>query len=379
MIIKTLTCHNVYNYGASLQAFALQEYLKQAGHLVEIIDYLPPYMDKAYRVRFDLYNVSKSSKYYKYVEKMPFLNYLFIMRNFIQHLIKMFRQRNRKKAFDSFTKSKLQLTGQHYTTYEELSNSNMSADVFIVGSDQVWNPLFNNGRDPSFFLEFISKKKKKISYAASFGVSKLDADDSQNISLWLKDFSWISVRESTGVKLLYDMNISADHVIDPVFLLSPDKWRLLCKESMFDYPSGYILVYNLGAISDEIRHCAKTLASHKGFKIIAVEDCKEIKYADFSFKDCGPTDFVKLISNASYVVTNSFHATAFSLIFNKEFFVYIKNTTISRISDVLSMVNLSERMNTVDLELSISWDNVNRMLNDAICSSKTLLNNNLQL
>lgn len=378
MIIKTLTCHNVYNYGASLQAFALQEYLKQAGHRVEIIDYLPSYMDKAYRVRFDLYNVSKSSKYYKYVEKMPFLNYLFVMKNFIQHLIKMYRQRNRKKAFDSFTKCKLQLTDLHYTTFEELSNSNLSAEVFIVGSDQVWNPLFNNGRDPSFFLEFVPPKVRKISYAASLGVSKLEADDSKNISQWLKGFSWISVRESTGVKLLYDMKINADHVIDPVFLLSPEKWRGLCNGSVYDNLSGFILVYNLGAVSDEIQQCAKTLASHKGLKIIAVEDSKEIKYADKSIKDCGPADFVKLISNASYVVTNSFHATAFSLIFNKEFFVYIKNTTSSRISDVLSMVNLSERMNTNDFELSIRWDNVNRMLNDSICSSKKLLNKNLQ-
>lgn len=379
MIIKTLTCHNVYNYGASLQAFALQEYLKQAGHLVEIIDYLPPYMDKAYRVRFDLYNVSKSSKYYKYVEKLPFLNYLFIMKNFIQHLNKMFRQRKRKKAFDSFTNRKLQLTDRHYSSYKELSNSKMSADVFIVGSDQVWNPLFNNGRDPSFFLEFVSPKMRKISYAASFGVSKLEADDSKNISQWLKGFSWISVRESTGVKLLQGLNISADHVIDPVFLLSPDKWKLFCKDSVFDYPYDYILIYNLGAVSEEIQHCAKTLASRKGLKIIAVEDCKEIKYADFSYKDCGPTDFVKLISNACYVVTNSFHATAFSLIFNKEFFVYIKNTTSSRISDVLSMVKLSERMNTHIFDLSISWDNVNRMLNESIYKSKSLLNKNLEL
>ena len=379
MTIKTLTCHNVYNYGASLQAFALQEYLMQAGHQVEIIDYLPSYMDKAYRIRFDLYNVSKSSKYYNYVEKLPFLNYLFILKNLIQHLIKMLRQRNRKKAFDSFTKGKLKLTGQHYTTYEELSKSDMSADVFIVGSDQVWNPLFNNGRDPSFFLEFVPQKTRKVSYAASFGVSKLDTDDSKNISQWLKGFSWVSVRESTGVKLLHDMNISACHVVDPVFLLPPDKWRHLCEDSVFGHPYDYILVYNLGAVSDEIRHCAKTLASHKGLKIIAVEDIKEIKYADCCYKNSGPADFVKLISNASYVVTNSFHATAFSLIFNKEFFVYIKNTTSSRISDVLSMVNLSERLNTIDFETSVNWDNVNRMLNDVIIQSKSLLNNNLNL
>lgn len=379
MVIKTLTCHNVYNYGASLQAFALQEHLKQMGHQVEIIDYLPPYMDKAYRIRFDLYNVSKSSKYYKYVEIMPFLNYLFVMKNFIQHLIKMYRQRNRKKAFDFFTKNKLQLTNQRYRSYEELFNANLSADVFVVGSDQVWNPLYNNGRDSSFFLEFVPENKKKISYAASFGVSQLQPDDSKNISKWLKAFSWISVRESTGVKLLRDMNIRADHVIDPVFLLTQDKWRHLCDEAEGDYPSDYILVYNLGVVSDEIKHCATTLASNKGLKIIAVEDSKEIKYADCSFNDCGPTEFVKLISNASYVVTNSFHATAFSLIFNKEFFVYIKNTTSSRISDVLSMVKLSGRMNTTNFELSVNWDNVNGMLNDTICSSKKLLKNNLHI
>ena len=379
MIIKTLTCHNVYNYGASLQAFALQEYLKQSGHRVEIIDYLPLYMDKAYRIRFDLYNVSKSSKYYKYVEKMPFLNNLFIWKNFIQHMIRMFRQRNRKNAFDRFTESKLQLTPQHYSMYEELYSSNMSADAFIVGSDQVWNPQFNNGRDPSFFLEFVSTNTKKISYAASFGVSQLGTNDSKNISKWLKGFNWISVRESTGVKLLYDMNITADLVIDPVFLLSPKIWRNLCEESMFDYHSDYILVYNLGTVSDEIQHCAKILASNNGLKIIAVEDSKKIKYANCSFKNCGPTDFVKLISKASYVVTNSFHATAFSLIFNKDFFVYIKNSTSSRISDILSMVKLSERINTFDYERTINWDNINHMLDSYICSSKTLLNNNLQL
>ena len=199
MNIKIITCHDVYNYGASLQAYALQTYLKQKGHDVEIIDYLPAYMDKAYSLNFNRYmSIPKMSPLYKYKDN-AFFRIVYAIKKYLPQLYKIVRQRGRKLAFDRFKHAYLHLT-DHYVEYRDLKDVQWVADVFIVGSDQVWNPLFNNGRDPSYFLQFGSLETKRVAYAASFGVSTLEEQDVKRMKEWLKSFSAISVRETTGLR-----------------------------------------------------------------------------------------------------------------------------------------------------------------------------------
>lgn len=265
-------------------------------------------------------------------------------------------KRGRKNAFDRFKIQHLNLTPQRYKDIEELRGACLSADVFIAGSDQIWNPLFNNGRDPSFFLQF--GQGKKVSYAASFGVSSLSSADSVNMRRWLSSFDKISVREKTGLKLLEELGIKGSvQVPDPVFLLTKEYWEKLASSKIGN--EKFVLVYNLGPLMQDIKECAQQLAHHHGLKIVAVEELANISYADMRITDAGPCEFIELFTKASYVVTNSFHATSFSILFNIPFFSYIKNATSSRITDLLKSCGLEARLNSKDLNTDIDWYEVN--------------------
>lgn len=355
MKIKTITCHDVYNYGASLQAYALQQYLIGLGHEVQIIDYFPDYMDVNYRVRWKKYVIPEVSSLYK-IRNIIGIKTLYRIKMSIRKIRFILEKRGRKNAFDRFKIQHLNLTPQRYKDIEELRGACLSADVFIAGSDQIWNPLFNNGRDPSFFLQF--GQGKKVSYAASFGVSSLSTFDSANMKKWLSSFNKISVRERTGLKLLSELGIyEGVQVPDPVFLLSKECWSRLASSKFGN--ERFVLVYNLGTMMKNIKDCARQLSHKHGLKIVAIEEAANISYADMRITDAGPCEFIELFTKASYVVTNSFHATSFSILFNIPFFPYIKNATSSRIVDLLDLCGLKSRLNTCDLNVDIDWHEVN--------------------
>lgn len=376
MKIYTITCHDVYNYGASLQAYALQHYLESRGHEVEIIDYLPQYMDKSYKIRWNSYVLPPASKLYRFKGKIPFVDTLFKISELRRHVLFICSKWGRKKTFDNFKHSYLKLTDQHFETFDELQKANLKADAFIAGSDQIWNTAFQNGRDASFFLEFAGGKR--ISYAASFGLSKLEDIDKKRIKEQLGKFSSISVREKTGLTILDDLGIkNAIQVLDPVFLLDKKQWLEVASHK-YDLKN-YLLVYNLNSLNTEIKRCAQAVAKEKNLKIVSVEEYGKITYADVRITDAGPSEFVELFSKASFVVTNSFHATAFSLLFNVPFFSIIKNKTASRINDVLEMVDLKDRMNpeTVSEVAPICWTRVNDCLSRNRNKSVDFLGNSL--
>lgn len=355
MKIKTITCHDVYNYGASLQAYALQQYLTELGHEVQIIDYFPNYMDVNYRIRWKDYVIPQVSSLYK-LRNFPGVMTVYRIKMSIKKLMFIVSKGGRKRAFDSFKLQYLRLTSVRYKNIDELRNGYLEADAFIAGSDQIWNPLFNNGKDPSFFLQF--GEGKKISYAASFGVSELSPDDVANMQKWLSKFDKISVREKTGLLLLNKMGIREGiQVLDPVFLLTAKRWQNVASSKYRN--DKFVLVYNLGPLSVVLRECAIGLSKKYGVKIVAIEEIGNITYADERIKDAGPCEFIELFTKAAFVVTNSFHATSFSIIFNIPFFSFIKNATSSRISDLLSSCGLESRLNCKNLDVTIDWEAVN--------------------
>lgn len=355
MKIKTITCHDVYNYGASLQAYALQQYLVGRGHDVQIIDYFPDYMDVNYRIRWKKYDITEMSRLYG-MRHIPGVRTCYRMKMSVKKMRFIIEKWGRKKAFDHFKVKYLHLTPEKYKNVEELRRTNIQADVFIAGSDQIWNPLFNNGRDPSFFLQFGTGKK--VSYAASFGVSDLSPSDCASMKEWLSSFDKISVRESTGLKLLDELGIKGGvQVPDPVILLDREYWEKLASSKYND--EKFILVYNLGSLNQDIMNCALCLSRRYGLKIVAIEEIGNITYADKRIKDAGPCEFVELLTKATYVVTNSFHATAFSILFNIPVFPFIKNATSSRITDLLKSCGLESRLNNNDLKTNINWQDVN--------------------
>lgn len=164
MKIATITCHNVYNYGASLQAYALQRYLSQEGHDVEIIDYKPYYLNSRYNWR----HIPAESRLYPYKDYVGTQCIYFLLKN-----RKIYKTIGRKRKFDDFRQKFLTLTDNTYTSAEELRATPPQADLYIAGSDQIWNTACENGKDAAFYLDFGSDDTRRISYAASFAVSEI--------------------------------------------------------------------------------------------------------------------------------------------------------------------------------------------------------------
>ena len=342
MDIKTITCQNVYNYGASLQAYALQTYLEQLGHKVEIINFNPWYLCTRYNPFF----IHPASRFYQLVQRIPFLKYaLGQLAN--RH---MFRVYGRKGRFDKFTSDYLWLTKLSYKTSEELQKNPPKADIYIAGSDQIWNTDMQNGHEPAFYADFGSKETLRVAYAASFGIENLPEEYREFVHDEVVKFNAISVREQSGLKILKELGINnAVQVVDPVFLLEKDEWgQLTIKAHEYkNVPkSKYILIYDF--IQDErIAKMATELKRQTNFPIVSVNDFRETKYADYNINDAGPLEFINLISNSAYVLANSFHGTVFAIIFNKQFYSFSLESqrTSSRMRDLLSQYGLECRFN----------------------------------
>ena len=357
MRINTITCHNVYNLGASLQAYALATYLQNQGHAVQIIDYLPIYL-RHYRLAgvpnpcFD----------------KPFLREAYQIAKFPGRLFERLTSK-RKKAFDRFTAEYLPLTPVTYPDAAALRAAPPEADLYIAGSDQIWNPLFQNGKDPAFFLDFVPEGKRKISYAASFSVECLDKQDADRMKPWLERLDAISVRESSGISLLTEMGIKGTQVVDPVFLLPKDTWEGI---AVLPPIQDYILVYDFDN-SPTVKAIAQAISSATGKKIVSLFPAD---WADVVWADAGPLEFLGAIQSAGIVLSNSFHATAFSLIFQKDFYVINRTEGINtRMKDLVGDLGLADRLicaAPADIS-SVDYSNAWLLLEKKVISSKDYL------
>lgn len=372
MNIKTITCHHVYNYGATLQAYALQEYLESLGHNVEIIDYRLPT-----HIRYELFTPYPQGRIYNIIKAIPLLKYILCpLKN-----RKMLLTWGRKNSFDNFDKKFLHISAKTYYNILEIQADPPLADVYIAGSDQIWNTAALNGKDPGYYLDFGDKNTKRISYAASFGVSKINADYEGFVKKKLLKFDSISVREKSGLEILNKLNIKGTVVVDPVFLLSKQQWieKLRLKEKR----ENYIFLYDFLHDDANIKDFALSLSKETGFSILSVNDFSSTSYADKQINNAGPIEFLQYLLNAKFVVSNSFHATAFSLIFQKEFatFPLVSQRNSSRMSDLLSTLNLTYRLlpQKIDvLKKNIDWQNINNKMSTLILSSKHFFNKNLK-
>ena len=355
MQICTITCHDVYNAGASLQAYALQTYLKSLGHDVKIIDYKPDYLSRHYRL-----DIVGNPKYDKPILRQAYL---------LAKLPGRLRMLPRKRAFDSFTAKYLDLT-RRYASNAELKADPPEADIYFAGSDQIWNPLFSNGKDPAFYLDFAPEGSVKASYAASFATEDVLDDWKPQMKDWLHALDYISVRESSGVRIAQDLGIiGAVHVLDPVFLLDASTWRNMASERP-SYP--YLLVYDFDG-NKQIEQEAKRLAAQHKLKIVTLQ---KFPYADRCIRDAGPCEFLSLVDGASFVLSNSFHATAFSLIFQRPFMVYDRCENINtRMRDLMVTVGLSHRSSA---DAPIDWTAVQMRLDKEITASKAYIDSVLQ-
>lgn len=366
MKINTLTTYDVYNYGASLQAYALQQYLIGLGHEVEIINYQPNYLTRKY----DYTWVNPESKLSKYAAT----RFVYRIMKYIQRQTTL----KRKKAFDEFNHKKLKETQIKYPSFQSLCNNPPIADCYIVGSDQIWNVFYEAGKDPAFFLDFV-KHGIKASYAASFSYLDIDDNNKSRIKKSLKTFDAVSVREFHGLNILKSMKIEGTWVLDPVFLLTENQWKSLM---VSDVPKeDYLLVYDFEGNS-KLKQFAKAYAKKNNLKIYAVVDTYPLIYADKNYRNAGPQEFVTLIFNCKGFISNSFHGTAFSIMFNKPVFVFNRHRhkVNSRMESLMTLFELKECIEPQvdDIEyynIFFNYNKINQIIKNERTKSYQFLNN----
>ena len=331
MKIKTITCHKVNNHGANLQAVALMHYLEDLGNDVEIIDYFPEYF-KHFRPLY-----CGTPKY----AANPVTRFAYICAKFPGRLKSYleYKKSDRKKNFEAFREKYYRLTDT-YESFEELKANPPKADLYIAGSDQIWNTMMNNGKDPAYYLQFAPKNTTTATYAASFSVSEIPDELKEQTKKYIKSIDFVSVREKSALKILDDLGIlNGQAVLDPVFLLEKKQWSKI--ESNIKLDDEYVLVYDFEG-SDEVKNFAVKYAQKHNLKIYSLY---KNEYCDKSFENFGPDVFLSLIKNAEFIVSNSFHATAFSLIYEKDFAVIKRQEGInSRMVDLLEFVGIDDRI-----------------------------------
>lgn len=377
MIIRTITCHHSYNHGAMLQAFALVRYLQSLGHDVAVIDYRPRYMP---RQKVDYFYVSSG----------------FFSTFGIRHLYGLYKmiqapkmrgyyelEHARRDVFEQFCNKFIPVTQTLYASGKQLRANPPEADLYIAGSDQIWNTNLRNGRDCAFYLDFGSPKRK-ISYAASFATQEVNARFKRFVHRQLANFDAISVREKSGLSILRSLGYEGIVVVDPVFLLDCHQWDKVIEldDSIVDgIDDDYILTYDFDS-SLAVKEIALRLSALYNCKVYSVSPGKR-SYSDKSFVCCAPLKFVSLVKHARCVISNSFHGTAFSMIYGKDFFVVKRKDGLNaRMQDLLKEYDLSDRL--IDMDVSddtlmnnIDYSFVAPKLNQNIAASKEYLLNQI--
>lgn len=337
MKIGILTFHCAENFGAVLQAYALQTFLEEKGHEVQIIDYCPNYICDKYAY-FDEY--FKTS--YKKSKKLFF-------KLLIYNLLTFSDKKKRKKVFRDFRNNYFKLTDKSYMTYEELNENikELEFQAIVCGSDQIWNPNVCEGLDSVYFADFQDFLGKKISYAASIGQA-IDRRYWKEYQKYVGSLDYVSVREANCKENLKNIRSDIQVVPDPVFLVEKVTWENLIERC--PQRGRYILIYLLEE-SEQAYQLAERLSSENNIKVIQIVINKKVlsKKRNFEiYASCSPIEFISFIKNAEFIVTNSFHATAFSIIFEKEFCVVRHSIRTERMEHLLQKFDMIERLKEPD-------------------------------
>lgn len=310
MRVAVITYTFGQNYGALLQAYALADFLKQRGHDCKDIDYRR-FDNRRFKPRKNLHDIFHSICHFK------------------ENVKRIDRYIDFRNKYFKLTPTCL--------TEGDCKKLNSQFDAFITGSDQVWNCQIEVCRE--FFLAFVADSKKKISYAASFGTTNMQPETKNEVKGHLESFDAISVRERSAQEfLLSEMGIQSEVVLDPVFLKTKDEWSSILQQRIEKKP--YCFVY----CTQDNPRVAEVIKQYnrQGYDVITPYALRGIKCK--IRKDIGPLEFLNYICHAEFVVTTSFHATAFCTIFEKDFWVVPHNQTGSRVTNFLSEIGLEDRV-----------------------------------
>lgn len=346
--VGIITFHNAHNYGATLQVYALQKTLNNMGFDAKVINYNNKIITNQYKL-------------IKYSKKNPI--------KCVKLLYKSFKNYKNNKMryikFEDFINNKLKLTKE----YENLESDFPKMDCYITGSDQVWNLDIVGELSNAYTLNFGEEKTKRISYAASVGDALQIRKNNMEFKKKIENLDYISVREEDAKDELQNIiKKPIEVVLDPTLLLKQEDWN---KEILVENKEKekYILAYVVEADAEYIK-IVNDLSKKTGLKIIHFElinpgynNVLKSAYTE------GPLEFINYIKNAEYIVATSFHATVFSIIFNKKFFIIPHKKTGARVTNLLNKLEIRDRIfhnlddfENINYDLEINWELVNKKL-----------------
>ncbi|MFV0590660.1 MAG: polysaccharide pyruvyl transferase family protein [Draconibacterium sp.] len=366
--IGIITVSRTINFGAELQAFALQHKLNQLEYNAEVIDYLY-YKNKRHiaakdskpEMKFGIKELIKNTLLYRYISPV------------IDRILPMFNSKTKQRNlnFETFHK-KNTVFSREFRSIGELYGYKHKYDVFISGSDQVWNPATFSSLKP-YLLDFAPKGKKRIAYAASFGVSKVSENYIDTYRSLFSKMDAIAVREESAKDLIKQItNRETEVVLDPTLLLAKSDWENISDSANIKVDQPYILIYDLHP-SESLIEVTKKIKNKLGLPVYRI--CKRSfrnpkNEGVINIEDAGPSEFVSLFMNAKHVITNSFHGTVFSTNFNIPFHVVLNPTrkNNSRITGFLEKTGLTECIIWEDqidkrIKTNVDFENANNVLN----------------
>lgn len=326
--VAMITILDITNFGTYLQVLALGKTLEAKGFNVEVIKYIRP------RHTWKKFMKSRLSK-----------NILKVLYNFFLNvpLILLLRRKNHL-----FIRKYL-LVSKKYTSYEALKNNPPIADIYLTGSDQVWNSYYNQGLDRSYYLDFAPAGKDRIAYAASIGMDDFPENEKKTTKELLDQYKFISVREQHAKQILENLELrNIEVVLDPTLLLTKTDWLKLIDISVFKKKEPYLLAYSVEGKSENelIKEISQKIAQDKKLSIYCVSfegRLHGLKFGKKRFTRTTPPLFLSLFAQADFTVVSSFHGTAFSINMNKDFITVSPPKFNSRIDNLLNICGLQDR------------------------------------
>ncbi|MCH8540771.1 MAG: polysaccharide pyruvyl transferase family protein [Opitutales bacterium] len=377
MKIGILTFHAVPNFGAALQALALQSFLQSEGHEPFIIDYRPAYLTTGGPFRFPKSKEDLRANLIKAYQKV---NTLRVYTNSAK--------KQQLHLFSEFHQSHLNLSKTSYRTIDELRKNPPKADAYICGSDQIWNPPVQHGVDPACFLDFGPNTVPKFSYSASFGSATIDQRFLPDIETLVKNLDAVSVREQSGTAILDQISTQPVEVVpDPTFLCDWDKIQKPRVSSDSETVFSYFLRSGEGVYDFQ-----KNLSDQSGLTVLEPVNLLQ-RWKSYSKKTpIAPLGFLAEMKKARWVITNSFHGTVFAILLRKPFLTATlpgkRGKLNERMTHLLSTLGLLDRQISITeptssvlnlLEREIDWPEIEKRQKSLSEEGKSYLRQNLKL
>lgn len=335
--ISIITIIDNNNFGTFLQAFALCKKVEQLGAKPELVDYCRPHMSWKYSFKTIFQTIH---------------NPLRIM----SRLLSLWQSNKTHQKDRTFIHQ--YLSSYSCESIEDIKRT-VSADVYMTGSDQVWNSIHNRGLDKAFYLDYAPQGAPRVAYAASIGMPQFQEYEKEETKALLEKYNMITLREQSSIELLSDLGLDKSKlhaVLDPTLLLNKEEWKRQITLPRL-HKEKYLLVYSVETKEQNnvIESVAEKIAKERNLKIVGVYyggAYGRMKCCDYNHHYATPDVFLSLMYYAEYVVVSSFHGTAFSVNFNKEFITVMPDRFNSRVLNLLTKIDATDRIiKTADCDL----------------------------